>query len=323
MSKPLVSIVTPFYNEGEGVWIYFEAICKVIDKQTSSNFEVVCVDDGSRDNTLALLCKLPARDPRFRIVELSRNFGKEAAMSAGIEMALGDAVVVLDADLQDPPELIATMIEHWQAGADVVLARRNDRSVDSFLKRQTAGWFYRLHNQIADIEIPENVGDFRLIDRAVVDALKLLPEQQRFMKGLFAWVGFKTVTLDYKRQERVAGDSKFSGWKLWNFALEGITSFSTAPLRVWTYIGLTGAALTLLYASYIVARTVISGVDVPGYASLLVAVLFIGSLQLISLGILGEYIGRIYLESKRRPTYLLRSVHENSTTDTATLSSRF
>lgn len=321
MSKPFVSIVTPFYNEGEGVWIYFEAICKVINKLTTSNFEVVCVDDGSRDNTLALLCELPARDPRFRVVELSRNFGKEAAMSAGLEMALGDAVVVLDADLQDPPELIATMIEHWQAGADVVLARRNDRSVDSFLKRKTAGWFYRLHNQIADIEIPENVGDFRLIDRAVVDAIKLLPEQQRFMKGLFAWVGFKTVTLDYKRQERVAGDSKFSGWKLWNFALEGITSFSTAPLRVWTYIGLTGAALTLLYATYIVARTVISGVDVPGYASLLVAVLFIGSLQLISLGILGEYIGRIYLESKRRPTYLIRSVHENSTADTAMVSS--
>ena len=310
MTPPLVSIVTPFYNEGEGIWIYFESIRTLIDKLDSARFEVICVDDGSRDNTLELLCQLPVQDTRFRVVELSRNFGKEAAMSAGLDLARGDAVVVIDADLQDPPELIGDMIARWQAGADVVLARRGDRSVDSLLKRKSAEWFYRFHNRMSDIQIPENVGDFRLMDRAAVDALKQLPEQQRFMKGLFAWVGFKTVTLDYKRLERVAGESKFSGWKLWNFALEGITSFSTAPLRVWTYIGLFGALLTLIYALYIVGHTLMSGIDVPGYASLLVAVLFIGSLQLISLGILGEYIGRIYLESKRRPTYLLRAIHE-------------
>ena len=310
MPPPLVSIVTPFYNEGEGIWIYFESIRTLMDSLPTVDFEVVCIDDGSRDNTLALLMDLPAKDARFRVLELSRNFGKEAAMSAGLDLARGDAVVVIDADLQDPPELIGQMIARWQAGAEVVLARRSDRSVDSLLKRKTAEWFYRLHNRMSDIEIPENVGDFRLMDRAAVDALKRLPEQQRFMKGLFAWVGFKTETLDYKRLERVAGSSKFSGWKLWNFALEGITGFSTAPLRIWTYIGLVGALLTLCYALYIVARTLLSGVDVPGYASLLVAVLFIGSLQLISLGILGEYIGRIYLESKRRPVYLLRAVHE-------------
>lgn len=310
MPPPLVSIVTPFYNEGEGIWIYFESIRTLMDSLPTVDFEVVCIDDGSRDNTLALLMDLPAKDARFRVLELSRNFGKEAAMSAGLDLARGDAVVVIDADLQDPPELIGQMIARWQAGAEVVLARRSDRSVDSLLKRKTAEWFYRLHNRMSDIEIPENVGDFRLMDRAAVDALKRLPEQQRFMKGLFAWVGFKTETLDYKRLERAAGESKFSGWKLWNFALEGITGFSTAPLRIWTYIGLVGALLTLCYALYIVARTLLSGVDVPGYASLLVAVLFIGSLQLISLGILGEYIGRIYLESKRRPTYLLRAVHE-------------
>lgn len=310
MTLSLVSIVTPFYNEGEGIWIYFEAMRRLMDSIKSVRFEVVCIDDGSRDNTLELLCQLPSLDSRFRIVELSRNFGKEAAMSAGLDFARGDAVVVIDADLQDPPELIPEMIKRWQAGSDVVLARRNDRSVDSFLKRQTASWFYRLHNRMSDIEIPENVGDFRLMDRSAVEALKRLPEQQRFMKGLFAWVGFKSVTLDYKRMERAAGESKFSGWKLWNFALEGITSFSTAPLRIWTYLGLGGALLTLLYALYIVGHTLMSGVDVPGYASLLVAVLFIGSLQLMSVGMLGEYIGRIYLESKRRPVYLLRAIHE-------------
>lgn len=323
MTLPLVSIVTPFYNEGEGIWIYFESIRRVMDASAGVRFEVLCIDDGSRDNTLELLCQLPPLDPRFRIVELSRNFGKEAAMSAGLDIARGDAVVVIDADLQDPPELIPEMIQRWQAGADVVLARRNDRSVDSYLKRQTASWFYRLHNRMSDIEIPENVGDFRLMDRSAVDALKRLPEQQRFMKGLFAWVGFKSVTLDYKRMERAAGESKFSGWKLWNFALEGITSFSTAPLRIWTYVGLGGALLTLIYAVYIVGHTLLSGIDVPGYASLLVAVLFIGSLQLMSVGMLGEYIGRIYLESKRRPIYLLRAVHEHSSlTDKVSSSAR-
>ena len=302
MNLPLISIVTPFYNEAAGIESYFQAISRLMESRDDVRFEVVCVDDGSRDDTLERLCTLKDRDHRFRVAELSRNFGKESAMSAGIDLAQGDAVVVMDADLQDPPELVCNMIDSWRLGAEVVLARRSDRSVDSFMKRQTAGWFYRLHNRIADIEIPENVGDFRLMDRVAVDALKRLPEQQRFMKGLFAWVGFKTVTLDYKRALRQAGNSKFSGWRLWNFALEGITSFSTAPLRIWTYIGLTGALLTLLYAVYIVLRTLIDGVDVPGYASLLVAMLFIGSLQLISLGILGEYIGRIYLESKRRPT---------------------
>jgi glycosyltransferase involved in cell wall biosynthesis len=312
-NRPLISIVTPFYNEGDGVWIFFESIRSVIDSLAGFEFEVICIDDGSRDGTLALLLQLPPLDVRFSVLELTRNFGKESAMSAGLDIVQGDAVVILDADLQDPPELIGAMLNRWQSGADVVLGRRNDRSVDSVLKRKTAEWFYRLHNRMSDIQIPENVGDFRLMDRKVVHALKQLPEQQRFMKGLFAWVGFKTEILDYKRLERVAGDTKFSGWKLWNFALEGITSFSTAPLRIWTYVGIAGALCTLLYAIFIVGRTLVSGIDVPGYASLLVAILFIGSLQLISLGILGEYIGRIYLESKRRPTYLLRAIHDART----------
>jgi len=304
--RPKISIVAPFFNEGDGVDMFYEAIRPVLDSMPDVDFEVVCVDDGSRDETLGKLILVSERDARFRVIELSRNFGKEAALTAGVDAATGDAVIPIDADLQDPPELIPKMIGEWARGAEVVLARRIDRSSDSFLKRKTAEGFYRLHNRLSTTQIPENVGDFRLIDRVVVDALKQLPERHRFMKGLFAWVGFKTVTLDYARNPRVAGSTKFSGWKLWNFALEGITSFSAAPLKFWSYIGGIGALVTFSYAVFIIARTLLYGVDVPGYASLLVAVLFFGSLQLIGLGMLGEYIGRIYIESKNRPLYLIR-----------------
>jgi polyisoprenyl-phosphate glycosyltransferase len=240
------------------------------------------------------------------VIELSRNFGKEAALTAGMEASRGDAVVPLDADLQDPPSLIEQMVAEWRKGADVVLARRTDRSADSLLKRKTAEAFYRIHNSLSDVKVPENVGDFRLMDRRVVDALERLPERQRFMKGLFAWVGYRAVTLDYSRGVRAVGKSKFSGWKLWNFALEGITSFSTAPLKIWTYIGGAGAIAAVVYACVIVIRTMLFGVDVPGYASMLVLILFFGSLQLVSVGLLGEYIGRVYLETKQRPIYLVR-----------------
>jgi glycosyltransferase involved in cell wall biosynthesis len=259
---------------------------------------------------LKKLVALVGRDPHFRVVELSRNFGKEAALTAGIDAARGDAVIPIDADLQDPPELIPTLIGEWQQGVEVVLARRTDRSADSFLKRQTAEMFYRIHNLLSPIKIPDNVGDFRLMNRASVEALKQLPERQRFMKGLFAWVGFKTAIVDYTRNPRVAGSTKFSGWKLWNFALEGVTSFSAAPLKVWSYVGGVGALLTFFYAAFIIVRTLIYGVDIPGYASLLVAILFFGSLQLISVGMLGEYLGRIYMETKQRPLYLIRKHYE-------------
>lgn len=301
-----ISIIAPFYNEGEGVDYFYEAICPIIDQISELDFEVVCIDDGSRDNTLKKLISIAEIDPRFHVIELSRNFGKEAALTAGVDAATGDAVIPIDADLQDPPELIPEMIKEWSKGAEVVLARREDRSSDPFIKRKTAEIFYRFHNHLSSIQIPENVGDFRLMDRIVVDALKQLPERHRFMKGLFAWVGFKTVTLDYVRNPRIAGTTKFSGWKLWNFALEGITSFSAAPLKFWSYIGGLGALATFIYAIFIISRTLILGVDIPGYASLLVAVLFLGSLQLISIGMLGEYIGRIYMETKNRPLYLIR-----------------
>ena len=301
-----ISIVTPFYNEEAAVDYFYDALLPIFDQIERMEFEVICIDDGSRDATLKKLISKSEKDSRFRVIELSRNFGKEAALTAGIDAATGDAVIPIDADLQDPPELIPEMIKEWLNGAEVVLARRVDRSSDSFLKRKTAEIFYRFHNSLSTIQIPENVGDFRLMDRIAVDALKQLPEQHRFMKGLFAWIGFKTVTLDYSRQPRVAGSTKFSGWKLWNFALEGITGFSTAPLKFWSYLGGIGALVTFSYAILIILRTLIYGVDIPGYASLLVVVLFFGSLQLISVGMLGEYIGRIYMETKHRPLYLIR-----------------
>ena len=312
MHNQLISIVVPFFNEGGAINHFYSGMSPILSLNIGCNFEVICVDDGSTDSTLSELIELTKKDTRFHILEFSRNFGKEAALSAGIDFANGDAVIPIDADLQDPPELIIKMVQLWKDGAEVVLAKRVDRSSDSFMKRKTASLFYRLHNKLStSMRIPENVGDFRLMDRVVVDALKQLPERQRFMKGLFAWVGFKSVTVEYSRSSRSAGETKFSGWRLWNFALEGITSFSLVPLKIWTYFGLFGAFLAFLYASFIIIRTLIFGIVLPGYASLLVVVLFFGSLQLISLGILGEYIGRIYFETKNRPLYIVRKRYGN------------
>ena len=309
--QQLISIVVPFYNEGAGVEVFYQTIQRFVDGLPDVRFEMVCVDDGSTDDTLTRLRKAADNDSRYRVIELSRNFGKEAALTAGINEARGDAVIPMDADMQDSPELIVGMLAEWRAGADMVLAKRGNRGKDSVFKRESAKWFYRFHNRVSSVSIPENVGDFRLLDRAAVDALKQLPEQQRFMKGLFAWIGFRTKTLEYERKERIVGKSKFSVWKLWNFALDGITSFSTAPLRIWTYLGVVVALLTLVYAGFMVVKKLTGNVDVPGYASLFVAVLFLGSLQLISIGVLGEYIGRIYIESKRRPQYIVRKIYQS------------
>jgi glycosyltransferase involved in cell wall biosynthesis len=308
----LVSIVAPFYNEGEVVESFYQALCGVLDSLPDPRFEVICVDDGSRDDTLQRLISLTDRDERFSVIELSRNFGKEAALTAGLDAAQGDAVIPIDADLQDPPELIPALIAAWQKGADVVLAEREDRDSDTFLKRSTAMLFYRLHNWLSKVQIPANVGDFRLMDKSVLEALRQLPERQRFMKGLFAWVGFNTATVRYSRDPRNVGSTKYSWWSLLNHALEGLTSFSTEPLRLCAYAGGLTAVLTLFYASYILMRTLIRGVDLPGYASLLVAVLFLGSLQLIAIGVLGEYVGRIYMETKQRPMYLIRRLHKHT-----------
>ncbi|MGQ0708965.1 MAG: glycosyltransferase family 2 protein [Rhodoferax sp.] len=306
ISQPLVSIVVPFYNEGEAVGVFYSELTRVLDGLQGYRFEVVCVDDGSRDDTLERLKGLAQKDARVLVLELSRNFGKEAALTAGLDACTGDAAIPMDADLQDPPELIGALLQAWRQGYEVVLAKRTDRSSDSALKRWTAALFYRVHNQFSSVKIPENVGDFRLMDRVVLSALQQMPEQHRFMKGIFAWVGFRSTTVHYVRCARAAGQSKFNGWKLWNFALEGITSFSTAPLRFWTYAGVVGALSSLGYALYVMLKTLLLGPDVPGYPSLFVAVVFFGSVQMVGIGMLGEYIGRIYMESKRRPLYFVR-----------------
>lgn len=307
-----LSIVCPMYNEEESLVSFFDRLLPVL-VATEETFEILCINDGSRDATLNCLSAFRLQEPRIRILDLSRNFGKEAALTCGIEHAIGDAVIPIDADLQDPPELIFDMLLLWRQGFDVVLAQRTDRSSDHLLKRKTAEWFYQLHNLIADVPLPPNVGDFRLMDRKVVEALKRLPERRRFMKGLFAWVGFRQAVIPYKRAIREVGTSKFSGLNLWNFALEGITSFSTVPLRIWTYLGFIIAILAFIYGSFIIGRVLLLGKDMPGYASLITVVLFLGGVQLIGLGVLGEYLGRIYSETKGRPVYIVRESSDSET----------
>lgn len=304
-----LSLVVPVFNEAETVSLFLNSVVAVFSEFADIKFEVIFVNDGSSDDTLTRLLELQNQNSEIRIVDLSRNFGKEAALTAGLNMASGDVVVPIDVDLQDPPELIIQMIEKWREGYDVVVGKRVNRDSDTWAKRKSATWFYRIHNKISEPKIPENVGDFRLMDRSVVDALKALPESRRFMKGLFAWVGFRTTAVEYERPERAAGTTKFNGWRLWNFALEGITSFSTDPLRIWTYLGAVVAFISFLFAIFMVLKVLVRGVDVPGYASVVVAVTFLGGLQLIGIGIIGEYLGRSYIESKRRPVYLIRRVY--------------
>lgn len=305
-TKCLISLVVPFYNEQGAVQQFFDRVVTVIESIPHSDYEVVCVNDGSCDSTLTELLACSAINPKIVIVDLSRNFGKEAALTAGIDISLGDAVIPIDADCQDPPEIIPALVEKWRDGYEVVTARRADRSTDSWIKRTLASMFYSVQNRISAVPIPDNVGDFRLLDRCVVDALKQLPERTRFMKGLFAWVGFKTISIDYSREQRLEGKTKFNAWKLWTFALDGLASFSTLPLTVWTYIGAGISFFSLAYGSFIILKTLVRGIELPGYASLLTAILFLGGIQLIGIGVLGEYIGRIFLEAKQRPIYLIR-----------------
>jgi len=314
-AKPLISLVVPFYNEEEAVSAFFARVVPVLESLPESDYEIICVNDGSRDATLDKLIASSKANSKIRILDLSRNFGKEAALTAGLDAACGDAIIPIDADLQHPPEIIPEMVELWRSGYEVVLAKRSNRDTDHPLQRLAANWFYHIYNWLADSKIPENVGDFRLIDRCVLDALKRLPERQRFMKGLFAWVGFKTTSIDYVVEPRHSGNSSFNGWKLWKLAMEGITSFSSAPLRVWTYLGGTISLLAFAYALWIVVKTLVYGTDLPGYPSLLTAILFIGGIQLISIGVLGEYIGRIYNETKQRPIYIVRKIYGQQDAD--------
>jgi polyisoprenyl-phosphate glycosyltransferase len=303
---PTLSIVVPVYNEAENVRVLYGRLRSMLDSLGESS-EIIFVNDGSTDGTVNQLVALRREDSSLKMIDLSRNFGKEAAVTAGIDFAAGDAVVVIDADLQDPPELIPELVKKWREGFDSVCAVRTRRDGDPWLKRVTAHFFYRLIGKISKSPIPEDTGDFRLMSRRAVEALKYLREQNRFMKGLFAWVGFPQAAVYYTRDPRFAGKTTWNYWKLWNFAVEGITSFSYAPLQLATFFGLTAALGAFGHAAYIFVNTVFYGNPVPGYPSLMVAVLFLGGVQLICLGIMGEYLARTYSESKRRPLYFVNA----------------
>ncbi|NEQ67213.1 MAG: glycosyltransferase family 2 protein [Symploca sp. SIO2D2] len=305
------------HNEEESMDAFFSRVESVMAAE-GYHYEIVCINDGSRDRTLEGLIAHRRRNPAVKIVDFSRNFGKEAALTAGIDFSTGAAVIPIDADLQDPPELIPQLVEKWREGYHCVYATRADRTSDSYLKRKTAERFYRSFNAISEIAIPYNAGDFRLIDRKVVDTLKRMPERNRFMKGIFSWVGFKQTSIEYARPEREQGESAFGFWRLWNFALDGFTSFSTVPLRIWSYIGVFISGIAVVYAVFIISRTLMQGIDVPGYASLLVVTLILGGLQLFTLGVFGEYLGRVYLESKNRPLYLVNSTYGMSQRESET-----
>ncbi|EQA97113.1 glycosyltransferase family 2 protein [Sphingobium sp. HDIP04] len=316
MTKPsLLSIVVPVFNEQESISLFLEAARPAVAQALGlmgedAQAEFLFVNDGSTDRTGDILAILARLNADVHYVALSRNFGKEAALAAGIDRARGDAVIPIDVDLQDPPEVIVAMVRQWLAGARVVNARRVDRSSDDWFKRWSAQGFYRLINRLSDHPIPENVGDFRLLDRQAVDVIKQLGEQARFNKGLFSWVGFSVATVDYERAPREAGSSKWRLGKLWALAIDGITASTTMPLRIWSYIGGSIALMAFAYAAFLVLHTLFTGVDTPGYASIMVAVLLLGGLNLMSLGIIGEYLGRVAQEVRHRPLYVVAEESE-------------
>ncbi|HXU94375.1 MAG TPA: glycosyltransferase family 2 protein [Gallionella sp.] len=305
-SASLISVIVPAYNEAEVLPEFHRRLSQTLS-ELDLDSEIIYVNDGSKDATVIILHALQKKDPRVTIVDLSRNFGKEIAMTAGIDHASGDAVVVIDADLQDPPELIHELVRHWRDGYDDVYAKRASRDGESFMKRATAHLFYRLLHALSNVDIPPDTGDYRLLSRRAVDSLKQLKEQHRFMKGLFNWVGFERKEVLYHRDPRSAGKSKWNYWRLWNFALEGITSHSTAPLRIASYLGFFVAFCAFVYAVYMAYDKLAHGNAVAGYPSLIVTMLFLGGVQLITLGIIGEYLGRMFDESKRRPLYFIKN----------------
>lgn len=303
-AQELLSVVVPAFNEA-AVLPHFHDRLSAVLQELPLRAEIVYVNDGSVDATLDVMRTLAAHDGRVALVNLSRNFGKEIALTAGLDHARGEVVVVIDADLQDPPELIAELVRRWREGYDVVYAKRTSREGESGLKKLTAFAFYRLIQRAGKVRIPQDTGDFRLLSRRAVVALGKLREQHRFMKGLFTWIGYPQVAVPYRRERRYAGDTKWNYWRLWNFALEGITSFTTAPLKLATYFGLVTALAAFAYAAIVVYKTLVFGDPVRGYPSLMVVVLFLGGVQLITIGILGEYIGRMFDETKNRPLYLV------------------
>jgi glycosyltransferase involved in cell wall biosynthesis len=305
--RRMISIVVPAYNEQEVLPEFHRRLDEVMSALPYS-WEVVYVNDGSRDETLAVLYELQRRHDQVAIVDLSRNFGKEIALTAGLDHTRGDAVVVIDSDLQDPPALIPELIAGWDVdGYDVVYAQRIARDGETWLKQATAQFFYKLMQRVGPVPIPADTGDFRLMSRRAVNALKQLREQHRFMKGLFTWIGFPQKAVPYRRDPRFAGATKWNYWKLWNLAIEGFTSFTIFPLKLASYFGLAVACAAFLFGAFIVYRTLVHGDPVAGYPSLMVTVLFLGGVQLIALGVIGEYLGRIFNETKQRPLYLVKA----------------
>lgn len=300
-----ISLVVPVFNEEEAIPLFYKSV-REYKEFAEKDIEIVFVNDGSYDKTENIISALSLADEKIKVINFTRNFGKEPALFAGLEASSGDVIIPIDVDLQDPIDVIPLLLNKWENGAEVVLAKRIDRQSDGRMKRKTAEWFYRIHNKISKPAIEENVGDFRLMSREVVDNIKLLPERNLFMKGILSWVGGKVDIVEYSRAQRVAGSSKFNGWKLWNLAIEGITSFSTFPLRVWAYIGFFVATLSFTYGAWMILDKLIWGNPVPGYSSIIVSILFLGGVQLIGIGVLGEYIGRIYIETKRRPRYIVK-----------------
>jgi polyisoprenyl-phosphate glycosyltransferase len=303
-TKPVISVVIPMYNEAEIIGVMHRRLSAVL-ASLDTPYEAIYVNDGSRDTTLCIVETMRETDSHIAVVNLSRNFGKEIATTAGMDHARGDAVIVIDADLQDPPEIIPLLIAAWRDGYDMVYARRRRREGETWLKKATAAAFYRTMRRLGDVELPRNVGDFRLMSRRVVDAVQQLREHHRFMKGLFAWVGFPSIAVEYDRDPRGAGRTKWPFWKLWNLAIEGITSHTVMPLKLATYLGLGVAAFAVVFGAQLILRTLLFGNPVAGYPSLMAVILFLGGTQLMTLGIIGEYLGRVFNETKRRPLYLV------------------
>ncbi len=302
-----VSLLIPAYNEEKVLQLLYKRIKAIIDSLNQYEWEVLFINDGSRDNTLAVLYSIRNQDNRINVLDLSRNYGKEVAMLAGFDYVKGDAVIILDADLQDPPELIPQMLEQWELGYDDVYAKRNSRKGETFIKKKTSQWFYKILQKSTDIPIQLNTGDFRLLDKSCVQALKQIREANRYTKGMFSWIGYNKKEILFDRDPRAAGETKWNYLKLTSLAIEGITSFTTKPLRISTFIGGFVSMISFVYAIYMLYDTIIYGNDVKGYPSLLVTILFLGGIQLLSLGILGEYIARIFIETKNRPTYFART----------------
>ena len=306
---PILSVIIPCYNEGENVPILFGRLVPVLEGLGVS-FEVICINDGSSDNTLDRLVEIQKTQPSLRVIDLSRNFGKEKALSAGLFHSRGQAVVPMDADLQHPPEAIADMLAQWRQGWEVVFARRDARAGQGLSERLFAKGFYWVFDHLSDVRLPREVGEFRLMDRKVVDTINTMPERSRFMKGIFAWVGYRHTEIVYHQAERAAGVSKFNSLKLLRFAFDGLTSFSNFPLRVWGGVGAVISSLAFFYIVVRIIRTIFWGIDVPGYESILVSVLFLGGMQLLTLGIIGDYLGRVFDEVKGRPLFIIRKLYE-------------